>query len=83
MAVLDSTFSRTVAGKLWFDIFFDMLNDRDKCLVKTATSYRTFCFGDEVEVKAFKSVKFPVTIEGIKCVWAYIEADIVKNDLPL
>ena len=39
-----------------------MLNDRDKNLVKTAKSNRLFCFGNGVEVKAIKSVKFPVTI---------------------
>ena len=36
MAVLDSACSWTVAENLWFDIFFDTLNDRDKHLVKTA-----------------------------------------------
>ena len=35
MAVLDSACFRTVAGRLWFDIFFDTLNDQNKCLVKT------------------------------------------------
>ena len=41
---LDSVCSWTVAGKLWFDIFFDMLNDQDKCLVKTKSN-RIFHFG--------------------------------------
>ena len=35
MSVLDSVCSRTVAERLWFDIFFDTLNDWDKYLVKT------------------------------------------------
>ena len=83
MAVLDSACSRTVAKKLWFDNFFDRLNDRDKHLVKPAKSNRTFGFGDRVEVKAIKSVKFPLTIRSVKDVRVYIEADIVKNDLPL
>ena len=48
--------------KLWFDITFDTLNDQDKRLVKTAKTNKTFCFGDGVEVKAIKSVKFPATI---------------------
>ena len=30
IAVLNSACSRSVAGKLWVDIFFDTLNDRDK-----------------------------------------------------
>ena len=83
ITVLDSACSHTVAGKLWFDMFFDTLNDQDKCFVKTAKSNRKFCFGDGVEVKAINSVKFPVTIGCVKGVRAYIEADIVKNDLPL
>ena len=83
MTVLDSACSRIVAGKLWFDIFFDTLNNRDKCLVKTAKSNRTFCFDDGVKIKAINSVKFLVTIGSVKGVKVYIEADIVKNDLPL
>ena len=34
MALLDSACSWTVARKLWFDIFFDTLNNQDKHLVK-------------------------------------------------
>ena len=41
-ALIDSACSQTVAGKLWFDIFFDTLNDQDKLLIKTAKSIRTF-----------------------------------------
>ena len=36
-----------------------------------------------MEVKPINSVKFPVTIRDVKGVRAYIEADIVKNNLPL
>ena len=36
-----------------------------------------------MEVKAINSVKFQVTIGGVKCVRVYIKADIIKNDLPL
>ena len=57
MAVLDSACSWTVVGKLWFDFFFDMLNDQDKRLVKTVKSNRTFYFGDGIEAKANKSMK--------------------------
>ena len=81
MAVFNSACSQSVARKLWFDIFFDMLNDLDKCFIKTAKSNRTFCFGDGVEVKAIKSVKFLLTIGGVKSVKVYTEAAIVKNDL--
>ena len=35
-----------------------------------------------MEVKAIKSVKFPVTIEGVKGVRVYIKVDN-KNDFPL
>ena len=40
MAMLDSAYSQTITRKLWFDIFFDTLNDQDKCSVKTAKSNR-------------------------------------------
>ena len=40
-------------------------------------------FGDGVEVKAIKTVKFPVTLVGVKSARTYIEADIIKNDLLL
>ena len=53
-----------------------MLNDRDKHLVKTAKSYRTFCI--LVEVKAIKSVKFLVTVVLVKGIRMYIEADLQK-----
>ena len=56
---------------------------RDKLLVETAKFNRTFCFGDEVKVKTIKAVKFPVTFGSIKSIKAYLEADIIKNDLPL
>ena len=36
-----------------------------------------------MKIKAINSVKFLVTIRGVKGVKEYIEADIVKNDLPL
>ena len=83
MAVLDSGCSWAVATKLWFDIFFVMLNDQDKCLVKIAKSHWTFCFGEVMEVKAINSVKFPVTIWGVKAVKAYIEANIEKKRIEL
>ena len=42
-----------------------------------------FLFGDGVEVKPIKAVKFSLTLRGIKGVRPYIEDDIIKNDLPL
>ena len=65
MAMLDSACSQTVARKLLFDIFFDMLNDWEKPFVKTAKSDRTFCFNDRVEVKAINLIKFPITMGGV------------------
>ena len=78
MAVLDSACSWTIARKLWFDIFFETLNDRDKCFVKTAKSNRTFCFGDGVKVKTINLVKFPVTIWGVKGIRVYTETNSKK-----
>ena len=35
-AVSDSAYSQTIAGEIWFNIFFDTLSDRYKQLVETA-----------------------------------------------
>lgn len=80
MAVLDSACTRTLAGEVWLDVYLDTLNESDLQLVKYTNSDRSFCFGDGVAVTAIKVAKFPVTLGGIR---VYIEADIVKNDLPL
>ena len=63
-AVLDSACSQT--GEIWFNIFFDTLNDQGKGLVETDKYNRIFCFGDAVEVKAIKTVKFPLTLGSVK-----------------
>ena len=47
--------------------------------METAKSNRTFCFGDRVEVKVIKAVKFPVNLVGD--IRTYIEVVIIKNDL--
>ena len=38
-AVLDSACSEAVVDKIWFNIFFDTLNDQDKWLVETANIF--------------------------------------------
>ena len=68
-AVLDSASSQTVAGEIWFNTFLDTLE-------KTAKFKSTFCFWDEVEVKAIKAVKFPLTLVGVKGVRVHIVVDI-------
>ena len=37
-AILDSACSQNVVGEIWFNVFLDTLNDRDKCFVETAKS---------------------------------------------
>ena len=49
-------------------------------MIKVTKSNMTFYLGDGVEVK---TIKFLVTIGDAKVVRVYIEADIVKNDIPL
>ena len=51
--------------------FTDSLNDKKKWLVETGGYNRTFCFGDGVEGKVIKTVKFPITLENVKGLPAY------------
>ena len=59
------SFGQCIDAKIWFNVFLDTLNNQDKWPVKTAKSNRIFCFGDWVELKAIKAVKFPVTLEQV------------------
>ena len=80
-AVLDTACTRTITGEIWLQVYLDTLSESDKQLVKTFNSNRKFCFGDSTPVKSTKCVKFPVTIG--KNIRAFVEADVVDNDLPL
>lgn len=65
MAASDSACSQKVDREVWFNLFFDTLSDQVKNLVRISKSNRTFSFGDGMEVKASKAVKFPVAIGSV------------------
>ena len=79
MAVLDC-FHKTVTGETWLNWFIDTLTEEDSYLVNIGLSDMNFRFGDGIEVNSTEIVKFPAVI-GTKKVM--IEANIVKNDIPL
>lgn len=71
MKILDSSNTCTVVCKLWLEVFLDKKSDG------------IFLFGDGVTIKYSKVVKFPVILVSMRAIGVYIEADIVKNNLPL
>ena len=80
MAVLDSGCTKSVTGEMWLDEYLQTLLEQDRLQVSERSNDATFRFGDGVEVTSSKLVKFPVVIGSQKF---FIEADVVKNELPL
>ena len=70
----------SLVGKVWLNEYEETLTEDEKALIETSSSDTSFVFGDGEEVKAMKKVLLPVTI-GSKLV--KIEAEVVKNDIPL
>ena len=62
MGVLYSACTRIVMGTLWLNAFLDVLTESDKTQITHSTSNTKFRFGDGVEVKSVKKVKFPAFI---------------------
>lgn len=63
--------------------FYDNLAEGDTIFIKICMSDRMFCFGDGLELKSTKTVKFPVIIADVRITRVYIGAVIVKNHLSL
>ena len=80
MAVLDSGCTKSVTGEMWLDEYLQTLSEQDRLQVSERGNDATFRFGDGVELTSSKLVKFPVVIGSQKF---FIEADVVKNELPL
>lgn len=59
MTVLNLAYSGTVTGDIQFNVFFDILTEQNRTLVKMCKSDRTFCFGGGIEVKFTKLLNFP------------------------
>ena len=81
MAVLDTACSSTIAGKIWFNSFCEMMTDKERKQIQSWKSEKVFVFGDGMPVKAERTVKFPVCINSR--INAFITADIVESNLPL
>ena len=79
-AIVDTACSKTVAGLLWFQQFYDHLSESNKKLVLRTPSQTSFRFGDGRKVIASEKVVFPVTIAGVNC---KIEAELVPENIPL
>ena len=79
-AVLDSGATKTVAGKLWFDEYLNVLSDGDKNMVKYNTPNSVYKFGDGRGVKSLNNVDIPVIIGGNR---VQVNVDIVADNIPL
>ena len=80
MAVLDSGCTKSVTGEMWLDEYLKTLSEQDRLQVSERSNDATFRFGDGGEVTSSKFVKFSVVIGSQKF---SINADVVKNELPL
>ena len=79
-AVLDCGATKTVAGKVWFDNYCDILSDEDKSKIKVENSKSYYRFGDGKRVGSLKNVIIPAVI-GKHVV--SIDVDIVDENIPL
>ena len=80
MVVLDSGCTKSVTGEMWLNDYLQTLSEQDRLHVSKRSNDATFRFGDGAEVTSSKLVKFPVVIGSQKF---FIEANVVKNELPL
>ena len=80
MAVLDSGCTKSVTGEMWLDESSQSVPEQDKLQISERSNDATFRFGEGVEVTSSKLVKFPVVTGSQKF---FIEANVVKNELPL
>ena len=79
-AVVDSGCSKTVAGKSWYEVYCESLNDEERSSIIEENSNAIFKFGDSKAVESMKKVYLPVVI-GKKNV--SLEVEIVESDVPL
>ena len=80
MAGLDSGCTKSVTGEMWLDEYLQTLSEQDRLQISERSNDATFQFGDGAEVISSKLVKIPVVIGSKKF---FIEANVVKNELPL
>jgi transposase InsO family protein len=80
MAVVDSGCSKTVAGKQWFELFKDTMEEEELKKLTIEPSQQLFKFGEGKSVKSEGKVKLPALI-GSKNVT--IETEIIKANIPM
>ena len=81
-AVLDSGCSRTVSGKIWLDVYRQLLTPEENIKLDEtlSSSGRVFKFGDGKVTNSIGTVKVPASLVGAR---VYIETDIVEQDIPM
>ena len=79
-AVLDTGCNVNVCGTKWLEEYEDVLDERDRKLVKEGKTERYFRFGDGKSVKALKRVWIPGYIGKEKI---RIGTEVIESDIPL
>ncbi|XP_045105480.1 uncharacterized protein LOC123500989 [Portunus trituberculatus] len=79
-AILDTACNTTVCGIDWLESYTQTLSEEEKSKIEEQESGTVFRFGDGVEYKSMKKVKFPVNIIGNR---ASVTSDVVDCSIPL
>ena len=82
-SILDSTCTKTVAGKIWTDEYVSMLTNREReeVLKSAKVSSSLYKFGDGKEISSKNEITVPMTICGKK-IKLKLQVDVVENDIP-
>ena len=79
-AVLDCGATKTVAGNVWYEHYYNNLSDKDKSKVKVEKTNTFYRFGDGKRVGSLKNVVLPALIGKNE---VSINVDIVDENIPL
>ena len=79
-AILDSGASATVAGKSWFESYFDGLSEAQQKSVEFLDSNRVFKFGSEERFSSLYRALIPAKIGKNE---VSISTDVIDNKIPL
>ena len=78
--ILDTGCPHNVAGKVWFQCYFDSLSVEERNSVEKCGSFSKLKFGGGCVFDSLFKVKMPVCILNTKIV---LEFDVVESDIPL
>ena len=79
-AVIDTAFTKAVAGQLWLQNYMKNLDDASLKQVEISESHKVFKFGDGHKVTATSKAKLPAQIGNTKC---FIKAEIIQEKILL